>query len=195
MNTYQELKTVSLDEFSAIMRPQQLEEYTLDTPAMSVVTDFRKTQPLMMEQDVSLDEAIHMMRKVHVRSVLVIDAEEQFRGLLTVADLESRKALSVATSSGLNRSDLTIKDVMTPRERLRGVPLSDVEHGHIGDLLKTLQHEGSQHMLVVDADSRQLRGVISASDIARRLKISVDISQRATSFREVVDMLVSGRET
>ena len=195
MNTYHELRTVSLGGSAEIARPEQPAEYTLDTPAVRMMSDFLKVQPIMVEMDVSLDEARRMMRKMHVRSVLVIDASERFRGLLTLADLESRRALSLVSTAGIDREDLSIRDVMTPRDRLRAVALADLERGRVGDLLQTLRNEGVPHMLVVDTASGQLRGVISASDIARRLKIAVDVTQRAASFREVVDVLFAHRET
>ena len=195
MNNYNELKTILLDASDHIVRPEELLEYTLNTPAIEVMTDFEKVQPLMMEQDVSIDEARQMMRKVHVRSVLVIDKDENFRGRLTIADLESRAAMSSATSAGLKRHDISIKEVMTPRDKLHAIPLSEITHASIGDLLRTLQHAGTPHMLVVNPLNHEIRGVISSSDIARRLKVPVEISKRASSFREVVDVLFSGRDT
>ncbi len=195
MNNYNELKTILLDASDHIARPEELHEYTLDTDAIEVMTDFEKVQPLMMEQDVSIDEARQMMRKVHVRSVLVIDKDENFRGLLTLADLESRSALSIATSAGLKRDDISIREVMTPRERLHAIPFSEINHASIGDLMRTLQHTGTPHMLVVDMVKHEIRGVIASSDIARRLKIPVDISKKAAHFREVVNVMFAGQDT
>lgn len=195
MNNYHELKTILLDESDHIARPEELFEYTLETPAIEVMTDFEKVQPLMMEQDVSIDEARQMMRKVHVRSVLVIDREENFRGLLTLADLESRSAMSIATSAGLKRDDISIKEVMTPRDRLHAMPLTEITHACIGDLMRTLQHTGTPHMLVVDTYNHEIRGVIASSDIARRLNIPVDISKKAVHFREVVNVMFAGQDT
>jgi CBS domain-containing protein len=129
------------------------------------------------------------MRKVHVRSVIVTDSSGDFRGILTVMDLESRKVLSQATSLGLKRDDLSIKDVMVNRDKLRGVSLSALQQGTIGDLLKTLRNEGSMHMLVVDPASHEICGIISASEIARRLQVPVEINLQASSFRDLVDAL------
>ncbi|KXJ53757.1 CBS domain-containing protein [Neptuniibacter pectenicola] len=194
MKNYNELNTVFLEESAQVIRPEQLTEYSLETPAINVLTDFLHVQPLLMELDVSVDDARHMMRKVHVRSVLVIDSDENFKGLLTLADLESRSALSVATTAGIKRQDISIRDVMTPRAQLKAIPLSELQSAKIGNLLQTLKHEGAPHILIVDTSNRSIRGVISSSDIARRLNISVDISKRANSFKEVVGILASGQE-
>lgn len=194
MHRYQELKTVSLADYRTLVPSDQIEVFDLDSPARLVVTDFLTHRPLTLKPVVSVDNAIAAMRQAHVRSVLVSDDAGSFRGIVTVADLESRKVLSLATSSGQARSDLTIGELMTPKDKLRGVPIGAIDKGSIGELLQTLKHEGQPHMLVVDPDSHCIRGIISASDIARRLRVPVEINQRATSFRELVEVISAGRE-
>jgi CBS domain-containing protein len=194
MNKYQELKSVDLAEYSTIVSPGEVASVDLDSPAQLVVTDFNESSPLILRPEVGVDEAIAAMRRAHVRSVLVTDDKGSFRGIVTVADLESRKVLSLATSSGQSRSDLTIGELMTPKAKLKGVPVSAIESGNIGELLQTLRNVGQPHMLVVDPDHHAIRGIISSSDIARRLNVPVEINQRATSFRELVEVISAGRE-
>lgn len=193
MQNYNALKTVTLSDYEQILVSERIEHVDLSSPARLVVTDFLDNEPLMMNLDIAVDEAIQAMRRAHVRSILVTDSQNRFRGIITVADLESRKVLSLATSSGQARSDLSIGDLMTPRSKLVGVPISAIDGGTIGELLQTLKNEGRPHMLVVDPATQSIRGIISASDIARRLRVSVEINQRATSFKELVD-IISGRE-
>jgi len=189
MQKYHELKTVVLDDYTNISRTASPECPTLDSPAIAMMTDFRLTEPLTLHLDESIDDAVRAMRKMHVRSVIVTDADEIFRGIVTVADLESRKVLSQASSLGLKRGDLSIADVMITRNALRGITLEAMLQGSIGDLLSTLRNEGRQHMLVVDPDQGTICGIVSASEIARQLRIPVEINLRATSFRELVDVL------
>ncbi|SEG75545.1 CBS domain-containing protein [Marinobacterium lutimaris] len=192
MERYSELKTVSLSDYQSVVESEDVEHFDLESPARLVVTDFLYHKPLKLNPDVGVDEAIAAMRRAHVRSVLVANGE--FRGIVTVADLESRKVLSLATSSGQARSDLAISDLMIPKAKLKGVPINVIETATIGSLLQTLKNEGQQHMLVVDPDNHRIRGIISASDIARRLHVSVEINHRATSFRELVEVISSGRD-
>lgn len=193
MNKYRELHTLLLDESDQIIYPDQAADFTLDTPAIELLTDFFRVQPFVMELNVPVNEARNMMKKVHVRSVLVIDSDKKFRGLLTIADLESRAAMSIATTSGVSLKDITIREVMTPRDRLKAIPHAQLETAKIGDVLQTLRHEGTPHILVVDAHN-SIRGVISSSDIARKLNISVDILKRASSFKEMVGILAAGQD-
>jgi len=188
MRTFHELKTLSLRDYTKLSTPE-IDNLSLESPAINVVTNFESTRPLALELDVGINDALLMMKKAHVRSVIVMDGAEKFRGIISVSDLESRKVLSTAQSQGLRRDDLTIGDVMTPSEKLAGLSMQQISGSCIGDILKTLQDVGSQHMLVVKPEDRQIGGIISASDIARKLHIPVAITERATSFREIVDVL------
>ncbi|MGD9860482.1 CBS domain-containing protein [Marinobacterium iners] len=195
MKNYHELKTIGLEDYTRLAEGADHAITNLDSPAQLVMTDFRQTPPLTMNLTESISDATQAMRKVHVRSVIVTDSSKAFRGILTVIDLESRKVLSQATSLGLKREDLSIKDVMVSRDKLRGVPFSALQQGTIGDLLKTLRHEGSMHMLVVDPESQEICGIISASEIARRLQVPVEINLQASSFRDLVDVLFGRGES
>ncbi|GGO86742.1 hypothetical protein GCM10011348_38290 [Marinobacterium nitratireducens] len=188
MQTYHELKPVSLVDYVRLSSPDS-GILDLDSPASSIVTLFDQTRPLALELDVGIDDALLMMKKAHVRSVIVMDDKEQFKGIISVSDLESRKVLTIAQQLGQRRDELSIADVMIPRSKLSGLSLKQVEGSRIGDVLKTLQDVGSQHMLVVNPEEQLICGIISASDIARKLHIPVAITERATSFREVVDVL------
>lgn len=194
MKTYRELNTVTLSESDQITHPNPLPEYTLDTPASSIFTDFSKVEPLTLDLHVSVDDAKEIMKKSHVRSVLVIDSNHRFKGLLTINDVESRLPMSVAATAGIRRSDVTINDVMTPRDKLKAIPLTHIQSASIGDVLQTLKHEGTPHILVVNIRDHSIHGVISSSDIARRLNISVDISKRASNFKEVVGLIAAGQD-
>lgn len=195
MKSYHELKTIGLDDYTRLTDGADRQATDLDSPAERVMTDFRQVPPLTMGLNESITDATQAMRKVHVRSVIVTDSNDNFSGILTVMDLESRKVLSQATSLGLKREDLSIKDVMISRNKLRGIPLSALQKGTIGDLLKTLRHEGTMHMLIVDPESHEICGIISASEIARRLQVPVEINLQATSFRDLVDALFGRGET
>ncbi|WP_020680672.1 CBS domain-containing protein [Marinobacterium rhizophilum] len=188
MRTFHELKTLSLRDYTKLSTPAA-DNLSLESPAINVVTNFESTRPLALELDVGINDALLMMKKAHVRSVIVMDDAEKFRGIISVSDLESRKVLSTAQSQGLRRDDLTIGDIMTPSEKLAGLSMQQISGSCIGDILKTLQDVGSQHMLVVKPEDLQICGIISASDIARKLHIPVSITERATSFREIVDVL------
>lgn len=188
MTALRTLKTVCLSQAEHIATGEELGMFTLESPAAALITDFKQKRPAMLEQDLSIDEAIKFMRKSHVRSVIVIDDAENFMGLVTFADLESRKVLSRADQMGLKRTELSIRDLMTPKDKLFGIRLRDVADACVGDMLKTLQHLGKPHVLLTD-ERGDIAGVVSASDVTRKLNIDINITEKVTSFAEIYSVV------
>lgn len=185
MKTFKILKTLSLADISTIERPADNEHLNLESPACEVFTDFNQHIPLMLEQSTSVNDAIDLMKRTHVKLKLVIDSRESFRGVISLADLLSVRVMRAAQETGLSRDDLTVAQVMTRRENLHAINIDDMAASRIGDLLATMQTFGDQHVLVVDPRKGSIRGMISATDIARSLHIPVSINARANSFSEV----------
>lgn len=185
MSRYRNLSTVALTQFDTIERPDHSRALTLDYPALEVFTDFRVQQPLMLEQTTPLEEAIELMKRTHEKLKLVIDAGETFRGVISLADLLSVKVLRASQATGLHRRDLTVAEVMTPREALHAVDYRDLAGARIGDLLTTMKNVGDSYILVVESDRRSIRGVLAASDIARGLQIPLHIGARANTFSDI----------
>jgi CBS domain containing-hemolysin-like protein len=69
---------------------------------------------------------------------------------------------------------------MRHRTSLRSIDITDLQGASVGDVIHTLQENGEQHCLVIDRKSHHIRGMISASDIARRLHLPVIIEQTPT---------------
>lgn len=186
MNMYHKLGTVELANIELIDRPEQDETLDLNSPALEVFTDFTERTPLMLEQNTPIDEAVETMRRTHVKLKLVIDSAELFRGVISMADLLSVKVTRAAEATGLQRKDLTVAHVMSRRQDLHAIDLRAVKSARIGDILATMESFGDQHVLVIDRDRGSIRGIISATDIARGLHVPVTISGRANSFAEIV---------
>lgn len=188
MTALRTLKTVCLSQVEHIATGDELGILTLESAATALITNFKQKRPAMLEQDLSIDDALRFMRKSHVRSVIVIDAAENFTGLVTSADLESRKVLARADKMGLQRTELTIRDLMTTKDKLFGIRLHDVENARVGDMLRTLQDLGKPHVLLTD-DQGEIAGLVSASDVARKLHIDVNITEKVTSFAEIYSVV------
>jgi len=185
MSTYKNIETENLKDIEKIRHPHSHEVASLDSMALEVFTDFDEQGPLVLEQSVSLDSAIELMKKAHVRLKLVIDKEEHFRGVISLSDLLSDKVMKAMETTGLRREDLTIADVMTHKDSLRGIEMDKFRHARIGDILSTMELFGGPHMLVIDATDNSIRGIVSSSDIVRTLHVPVHINERANSFADV----------
>lgn len=183
--TFKTLKTKHIANTDNIIRPLRPESISLNSSALTVFTDFEVHWPLMLEHSVRVVDARELMKKAHVRLKLVIDAEERFKGVITAADLVSVRVGRAQQETGLSANEITVDDVMTPKEHLHALDYDDLARAKIGDILETMQRGGDQHLLVVDDSGTAVRGIISASDVARALHLPVTISERATSFAEL----------
>lgn len=185
MNDFRILKTVSLTDIDKIQRPEESEDIDLESSAFEAFTDFRTEQPFMLEQSVGIGDAVLMLQREHVRRKLVIDTDEQFRGVISLADLLSSKVLQAMESNGLKREDLTISHIMIRKESLRAIDFHEFQHARIGEILMIMKQFGEEHVLVVEHENRSIRGIVSSTDIARKLHKPVNIEERANSFSEI----------
>lgn len=185
MPEFKELPIKALSAINDIQRPADKAEVDLYSPATEVFTDFTTQNPLMLEQTTAIDEAQEMMKKTHVKLKLVIDSRESFRGVISLADLLSVKVMTAMEKTGLRRNELTVAHVMTPRDSLHAIDMHDFATARIGDVLATMKKYGEQHVLVADISTKSIRGIVSANDIARRMHIPIEISERANSFSDI----------
>ncbi|KTD17379.1 CBS domain-containing protein [Legionella jordanis] len=171
------LKTYELKEVYYCASPDENFEITLDSPALQIFTDFKKHEPLGIEESTNVVEAEDMMKKTHVKLNLVFN-ENEFVGTLAYSDLIGEKMMSL--SHHTPRNQITVGDVMTRKNQLKAIRFSDLKRARVRDVVETLKNEGKQHFLVLDDTSGSIRGVISSSDIARRLHVPLDINKVST---------------
>jgi len=83
---------------------------------------------------------------------------------------------------------LLVRDVMTPQRQLEALRLEEVRTSRVGHVVATLRRAGRQHTLVVEQDSngRQVvRGLFSATQIARQLGVTIQTDEVARTFYEI----------
>ena len=128
-----------------------------------------------------------------VRLLLVVDQNRSVLGLITATDILGEKPVQVAVQRGVRRGEIQVRDIMTPQERLEVLDLEQVRGAKVGHIVATLQKAGRQHAVVVerDAQGRQsLRGLFSATQVARQLGVTLQTSEVARTFSEIELMLV-----
>ncbi len=187
MSSPSRLRTRSVDSVDELAMPDGSVDVTVDSPALTVFTDFRKHQPVVIDSETSIPDAEVYMAKAHVRLNLVVDKSMHFLGTLGFRDLygeESQKRMAHGTS----RTDISVRDVMVPREKLQAIEYDNLTRASVADVIETLKQEHSQHFLIVDSEAHEIRGIVSAGDLARRLHIPIDIS-KAPSFEEICHAL------
>jgi len=173
------INLMTLDNVEHLVRPTEFHETTIQSPALNIFTDFKQHTPLVIDADTAADQAAYLMQKSHVRMLLVIDTQEELLGTISKTELDSQH-LQIIQSHGIDRQELTVRDLMIPRTQQKVMKYQDLVNATIGDVLDTLQKNGKMHCLVVDQEQHQIRGIIAASDIAKRLHMDVEVEAETT---------------
>ncbi len=181
---YHHIDTLSMANSNEVLGIAPAQALTLDSPASLVTTDFSAKAPLVIEPDVTIDQALFMMKKAHVKAKLVVDDQNRFLGIVSLADLHSHKVLMAAEKRDVPRGEVQVGDVMTSKVHLHGLSRRKLESATIGDVVYTLQALGEQHILILEQDGH-IGGMISSSDMARALHIPLNIADKASSFADV----------
>jgi hypothetical protein len=83
---------------------------------------------------------------------------------------------------------------MTPIDAVVAFAYPDLGGAKVGHVVASLKQASRHHALVAErtADGERIRGIFSASEIARRLGEAVQIAEFATTFAEVEQVLAPG---
>jgi len=162
---------------------------TETSPALEEKTDLERIPPATVEPHSNLHQANQAMILRGVRLLLVIEKNGRISGVVTATDLLGEKPVRIAQARGAKREELEVRDVMTPLEDMEAIEFADVTRSEVGHIVATLENCGRQHTLVVERDleanKQTLRGIFSASQIARQLGIEMTTHEFARTFAEI----------
>lgn len=190
---YHVLPSSILDLKITYHRPDKVsgKQVSLDDPALDVMTDFKKVIAVTISPRESIETANQRMIQKAIRSLFVVDLNDNVLGLITASDILGEKPIQFIQSYGGQRKDITVENIMVHRENLEVLSLSDVSHARVGDIVDTLKHDGRQHAVVVDTqgpnNEKTIRGIISLTQIARQLGINIQIYELAHTFAEIAE--------
>jgi CBS domain containing-hemolysin-like protein len=166
-----------------LVHPEEFADIDWRSPALEVFTDFRYHPPQVVDQYLGALEADALMRRAHVKLMLVVDRNDDFVGTISAADLGEQRII-LHTARGVSREELRVADLMQERRKTLALEYDHLCEASIREVIESLRAHGQHHCLVVDSDHHHIRGLISSSDIARRLHIPIEIS-RLNSFVEL----------
>lgn len=194
LRDYEPLPAGMLQVGAGYSQPGQAvpERVTLDDSAESVMTDLTRVTAVIILPGDSVDEAHRRMIQRGIRLLLVVDQDRKVVGLVTATDILGEKPVLAASQRGLRRDEVLVRDIMTPHERLEVLSMRDVRAAKVGHVVATLKKAGRQHAVVVDVDPRGrqvVRGLYSATQIARQLGAYIQTSEVARTFSEIESML------
>src|SRR5574343_939045 len=190
------LKVTALEKGAGFHLPtSQADIVTPDSPAIEVMTDLKQIVAATVGADVLLSHANHLMISRGVRSLIVTNGKGDVVGLLTATDVLGEKPMQCVQKNGIKHDEISVKDVMTKQEEIEVLTLKQVMQAKVIDIIETLKAHNRNHALVVDTDplsNRQMvRGIFSASQIARQLGVATQIHAVAKTFAQIEAVLAS----
>ncbi len=171
-------------------RPTQVlpQNVTLNDPAINVMTDLRSVSVVNVRAKTSMEKANDKMIRYGVRTLLVLDETDKVVGFLTASDVLGEKPVRFLQQVGGTHADIMVSDVMTVQRELEVLNFEDVLKAKVGNILVTLKAAGRQHAIVVEENadgSQTVRGLFSATQIARQLGLRIKTAEVAKIFAEI----------
>ncbi len=197
MRDYQPLSSISLARSGACALAQPAPNpVTLDSPALDVMTDLTKVAAATIEPSALVTAANEYMIARAVRSLFVTAPEGHVLGLVTTTDILGERPVRVSHARGIKRNELLVSDVMTPIDSIVVMRMEDVRAAKVGHIVASLKQAGRHHELVAEMRPNQhtlIRGIFSASQIARQLGVPLQITELARTFAEIEEALAASR--
>jgi CBS domain-containing protein len=166
---------------------------TLDSPATDVLTDFKRIAAVTIDPGAAVDDANLKMIENGIRLLLVVHDPDVVSGIVTASDIFGEKPMQIVQERGIRHNEIEVRDIMTSRSGLVVIQMRDVISARVGHVVTNLKHSGRQHAMVVepnDGDSCQaVRGLFSASQIARQLGVPVHAGDVVRTFSEIEVLL------
>ena len=190
LRNYAMLNSSLLQPGSGFCQPAQSlpQRVGFDNAAEDVMTDLKQVSAVLIRPGDGIDEANRRMIQRSVRLLLVVDENRKVAGIITAPDILGEKPLQVIAERGCRREDILVRDVMTPQQRLEVLHMNNVRGAKVGHVVATLKKSGRQHAVVVEVDSngrQTVRGLFSATQIARQLGVTIQTSEVARTFSEI----------
>lgn len=143
----------------------------LEDPAITVMTDFQKRPPYTTHTTTPTNEALQQMKLLGVKSLFVVNAENEIAGHISARDIQGTKAALVAKDHDIKMSELTVKMLMTPPEQLHTLYLNELSNARVGHIVRLLAELGVNYIFVIEQENGidTLRGLFSISRISMQL--------------------------
>jgi CBS domain containing-hemolysin-like protein len=161
----------------------------MDSPAVAVMTDLCQVPAATIRPDATAAQATQAMIARGVRLLLVVDAAGFVEGVITARDTMGEKPVKMLEEKGGKHAELNVADLMTPREKIEAIDMTNVLKAMVGHIVTTLRDSARQHALIVDRDpitgEQRIRGIFSATQIARQLGISIQTFEVTSTFAAI----------
>ena len=185
MRVYAPLTLSPLAPGARIAQPSMPGRVTLDDPAFAVMTDLREVSAATTRPEETIDTAHAIMIRRGVRLLFVLDDDNSVAGVITATDLLGEKPMRFAQARGVSHAEILVEDIMTPAPRLQALSLLDVAQMRVGHIVATLKAVNRRHLTVAEDGGNRIRGLFSASQVARQLGMELTTFEIAQTFADI----------
>ncbi len=189
MREYSPLTLTRLETGARVAEPMTPGRVTFDDPAFSVMTDLREVSAATTRPEETIDAAHAQMIRRGVRLLFVLD-DGTVAGVITATDLLGEKPIRFMQARGVSHAEILVEDIMTPASMLEALSILEVAQMRVGHIVATIKAVGRKHLMVSEDGGRRIRGLFSASQIARQLGMEVQTFEVARSFADIEAALV-----
>jgi CBS domain-containing protein len=186
---YAPLPLSQLDFGVTFRRPAQRSAVTLNSPALDVMTDFRQSRAITIHPEATIDDANQKMIEHGVRLLLVVNDFGVVLGVVSTSDILGERPVQLMQERGITRKEIAVSELMSRQDKLDAIMLESLLGAKVGHVVTTLKRAGRQHALIVELDAKDkrqiVRGLFSASQIARQLGVPVHTTEVAHTFAEI----------
>jgi CBS domain-containing protein len=159
------------------------------------MTDLRHIPAAVIEPDVTMESANAYMMLRGIRSLLVLNGDKLLAGIITATDILGEKPLRFIQERCVKHNEILVSDIMTPLDRLEAIPMSEVQHARVGNIIANLCDAGRQHAWVIEngVDGKPLVcGIFSLTQIEKQLGTIIPSVEIARTFTEIEAALAAG---
>ena len=181
------LQLLNAKDISSITTPKDYTPVNLYSSSSLVLTDFNEQLPLTIDSTSCATEVEHLMKKEHVRLKLVVGEGNEFLGTITLKELNEQEIVK-KVAGGFSRDEFRVSEFMTPKSNIAVLDVDDLKETNLKELIVSLADYDEQHILVVEHESKELIGLVSCSDIIRKLKLPLRVDDN-NSFKDVYRIL------
>ena len=185
MREYAPLTMARLAGGARVTQPSVPGHVTLDDPAFSVMTDLREVQAATISPEDSIDQAHAIMIRRAVRLLFALDRHAAVAGVITATDLLGEKPVRFMQARSVSHAEILVADLMTPAAMLEVLALLDVAQMRVGHIVATMKAVRRQHLMVAEDGGQRVRGLFSASQVARQLGMELQTFEVAQTFADV----------
>src|ERR1700687_2708728 len=182
---YSALPLARLASGSRVAEPMTPGHVVLDDPAFAVMTDLREVPAATTTPEDAVAAAHALMIRRGVRLLFVLYAGGEIAGVVTATDILGEKPVRFMQERGVSHAELQVGDIMTPAALLEALALQDVAQMRVGHIVATLKAVRRQHLMVAEDNGRIVRGLFSASQVARQLGVELQTFEVAQTFADI----------